>query len=140
MGEATAETVKEIEQVRERLTGELEDLQERLPAPVTLAKRVAGVAMGGGVGGTVFWFVVRRIRGRSTKKKTTSKRRKAEHVVVEFAVPDVNVRWLEDGRWRVYAVGGLGVWLALRLAELRAERRTAKALRRAAEAGALGRA
>lgn len=138
MGEATAQTVKEIEEVRERLTGELEDLQDRLPASVSAAKRVAGVAMGGGLGGTMFWFVVRRLRRR--KGSTAKRRAKADHMVVELAVPDIDIKAFEDGRWRIYAASGAGVWLVLRIAQIRAERRTAKALRLAAEAGAFGRA
>ena len=74
MGNSTAATLTEIEQTRNRLERDVAELAERLPAPAIWLKRLAGVAVGGGVGGSLFWFVAHRIRNRAKK----GKERKAE--------------------------------------------------------------
>lgn len=125
MGQSSTETVKEIEEVRERLDGNIRKLEERLPAPAIIAKRLAGVAVGGGVGGTVLMFAVRRMR--SSKEKRTA----TPALSVEL-IPD---RWMReltdavrDGRARRMAAGAGALWLAVRLAELRQLRRLNRAL------------
>ena len=116
MGENAAQTVKEIEQVRDRLDGEIRELEERLPR-AHLAKRVAGAAMVGG-SGTVFWWAVRRTRKRRTKKAESRTMRAVVQVV-----PD---RWAErvsdalnDGQWRRPAAYVAGAWAMFKLAEVR---------------------
>ena len=130
MGQRSVETVREIEETREKLEGKLLALEERIPA-LTPVKRVAGLAVGGGMGGTIFWFVVKRMRARKQKKQP--------------AVPPVNAvvnlvpeSWatkvgemMEDERAKQYAVVAFGVWTLLKLAEIRQLR----ALRRAQMAG-----
>ena len=121
MGESAAETVKEIEETRGRLESNLRELEDRLPAPAVLTKRLAGLAAGGGVGGTLFWFVVKRARKRSRKKKA-----KVEDTQVHAVVNVVPETWaekvstaLDDGRWKPYAAVAGGTWLVFRLLELR---------------------
>lgn len=60
MGETAAETMKEIDATRNRLDGELRQLEDRLPAAARLAKRAAGAAAGLGALGVVARFVLRR--------------------------------------------------------------------------------
>lgn len=67
MGESSAQTVKEIEETRERLDQEIRELEHRLPRPAVWTKRLIGVAVGGGVSGAAFWFAVRRMRNRKKK-------------------------------------------------------------------------
>ena len=55
--------MKEIEATRNRLDGELRQLEGRLPAAAKVAKRAAGAVAGVGVLGVVTRFVLRR-RGR----------------------------------------------------------------------------
>ena len=69
MGQSSAETVREIEEARGRLESDIRELEQRLPAPAVWAKRVAGLAVGGGLGGTAFWFAVKRLRNRGKNKK-----------------------------------------------------------------------
>ncbi len=125
MGETAAETVREIEETRERLDSELRELEERLPT-AKWAKRVAGLALGGGVGGTAFWMVVKRARRRKKQKE----KEEAEAVRLQAVVnvlPEKLARSVseafEDGRWKPWALAAGGVWLVLRLAELRQLRR-----------------
>lgn len=68
MGQTTAETVKEIEATRTRLDSEFRELEARLPAPAVWAKRLVGLAVGGGVVTTVLLATVKRMRsGRGQK-------------------------------------------------------------------------
>lgn len=124
MGESAAETVREIEQVRTRLDDQVHELEGRLPAPLTLVKRVAGVAAGGGFGGTMFWFAVRRLRNRRAAKADPRRatKDKAQVSVVEFALPRID----ESARPVLLAMGA--VWLVLRAAQLREARRTNRLL------------
>jgi phage-related tail protein len=63
MGETAAETMREIDATRNRLDGELRQLEGRLPAAAKVAKRAAGAVAGVGVLGVVTRFALRR-RGR----------------------------------------------------------------------------
>lgn len=125
MGQSAAETVKEIEEIRGRLTEELSELQERLPAPAVWAKRAVGVAVGGGLAGSAFWFLARRAR----------RRRRANGPRVEAVVQVLPERWaerlgeaIERGRWRGWVGAAAGAWLMLRLAEVRQLRRLNRSL------------
>ncbi len=69
MGETAAETMKEIEATRIRLDGELRELEGRLPAVATWAKRAAGVAVGGGALGVAARFALRRKRKRDGDRR-----------------------------------------------------------------------
>jgi hypothetical protein len=128
MGKSAAETVREIEETRERLDADIAELHDRLPAPAVWGKRLLGVAFGGGVAGSMFWFGVRRLRRRRNEEKA---RKQAVQAVVQV-VPE---RWaeavsgaMEDGRWKAWAGGLAGLWVLLRLAELRQMRRMNRVL------------
>src|SRR5439155_21092224 len=88
MGKSAAETVREIEETRERLDADITELQERLPAPAVWGKRLLGVVFGWGVAGSLFWFGVRRLRKRRKEEKA---RREAVQAVVQVG-PE---RWAE---------------------------------------------
>jgi hypothetical protein len=122
MGESAAETVKEIEEVRDDLDHKVRELESRLPVPAVWTKRIAGIALGGGAASTIFWFLVRRIRskrGEAAVKGPTS--------LVELSVPSL------DADLKPWLVGFAGAWLVLRFAQLREARRTNRLLvRRAA--------
>jgi hypothetical protein len=119
MGKSAAETVREIEATRERLDADMAELQDRLPAPALWGKRLLGMAFGGGLAGSMFWFGVRKLRKRRKEEKA---RQQAVQSVVHL-VPD---RWaeavsdaIEQGTWKGWAGGLAGLWVLLRLAELR---------------------
>ncbi|TMK83997.1 MAG: hypothetical protein E6G44_10965 [Actinobacteria bacterium] len=119
--------MREIELTRERLDSELTELQDRLPTPAQWGKRLLGVAFGGGVAGSMFWFGVRSLRKR--------KKRKAEQQRVQAVVQVVPDRWaeriseaLENGQWKQWMAAGAGIWLLLRMAELRQLRRVNRVL------------
>jgi hypothetical protein len=122
MGQSPAETVKEIEEVRERLTVDIAELQRRMPRPAVWGKRAIGVALGGGVAGTLFLFTMRRVRRR---------RRKSQMHTVVNVVPEDLTKALrdrfDDERVRRAAVAVAGLWLLFRLAELRQLRRLRQA-------------
>jgi hypothetical protein len=60
MGETAAETLREIDATRNRLDGELRQLEGRLPAAAKVAKRAAGALAGVGVLGMAMRFALRR--------------------------------------------------------------------------------
>lgn len=126
MGESAAQTVKEIEQVRDRLDGEIRELEERLP-PVHVAKKVAGGLLVGG-SGTVFWWVVRRARKRKRQKKTLAPSVEAVIQVVPDGVGKQLAKALEDGRWQKPAAYAAGAWAIVKITEVRQLRRMNKLL------------
>jgi hypothetical protein len=128
MGKSAAETVREIEETRERLDADISELQDRLPAPAVWGKRLLGVAFGGGVAGSVFWFGVRKLRKRRKEEKAS---KEAVRAVVQV-VPE---RWaeavsdaVEQGTWKAWAGAAAGAWALFRLAELRQLRRMNRTL------------
>jgi hypothetical protein len=122
MGESAAQTVKEIEETRERLDAELRELETRLPRPAVWTKRLLGVAVGGGVGATAFLFAVRRLRKRKKEKAPDTQVQAVINVLPERLAERISDA-LEDGRARQWAAAAAGVWVLLRLAELRQLRR-----------------
>jgi hypothetical protein len=126
MGKSSAETVREIEETRERLDAELQELEHRLPPPARWAKRILGVAVGGGVAGSLFWFGVRKARGR--KKKVDKDRAQAVVQVVPEAWAERVSDALDEGQWRMWLGAAAAVWLLVRLTELRQLRRMNRAL------------
>jgi hypothetical protein len=128
MGKNSAETVKEIEETRDKIESEIRVLEDRLPKPAAWTKRLVGVAVGGGVGGALFWFGVKRVRNRRKAKKQQPA---PVNAVINLLPDNLSERVssaLENGQAKnmVLAVGG--VWLALRIAELRQLRRMNRAL------------
>jgi hypothetical protein len=121
MGENAAETVKEIEDVRTDLETKVRVLERRLPAPAVWVKRAVGLAVGGGAGSTVFWFVVRRIRNKR-RKQAPAKRAANGATVIEFALPNVP----DEARPWIY--GAAAVWVVLRLSQVRETRKTNRLL------------
>jgi len=127
MGKSAAETVREIEDTRDRLESEIRELEGRLPRPALWGKRLIGVAVGGGVGGTLFWFGVRRVRKRRASKHQAAPVQAVIQVLPENVAGRVSEA-LENGRLRTWAIGIGAGWAVLRLAELRQLRRMNRAL------------
>ena len=118
MGQSAAATVREIEDIRDRLDAEMRELERRLPRPAVWAKRAAGVAVGGGVTGLVLMSVLRR---RKRKRRAAEPSRPVQPVVQ--VVPEGTAERLSAalavGRWKPWLAAGAGVWLGMRLLELR---------------------
>jgi hypothetical protein len=72
MGEAADRKVREIEQARDRLEGDLRELQGRMPAAARTGKRVvAGVAGSTVAAGVVRMLIHRRRKKRQEHDRTT---------------------------------------------------------------------
>jgi hypothetical protein len=124
MGQSSAATVREIEDIRDRLEVEMRELERRMPQPAVWAKRLVGVAVGGGLGAIVVTRLVKRARERRRLRRVAeSGPVRAVVQVVPEDVADRVAAALEDGRWKQWAAAGAGVWLAVRLLELRQMRR-----------------
>jgi hypothetical protein len=80
MGQTTAETVKEIEETRSRLDSEFRELEARLPAPALWAKRLVGIAVGGGVVTTLLLALVKRMRSSRERKELREIHRKLDRL------------------------------------------------------------
>ena len=126
MGESAAQTVREIEEVRDRLDGEIRELEGRLP-PVHVAKKVAGGLLVGG-SGTVFWWVLRRARKRKAQRKTMAPSVEAVIQVVPEGIGKQLAKALEDGRWQKPAAYAAGAWAIVKITEVRQLRRMNKLL------------
>jgi hypothetical protein len=127
MGESAAQTVREIEDTRGRLESEFRELEERLPTPAVWMKRLIGVAVGGGLGGTAFWFGVRRLRNRKRKKEAAQPVQAVFQVLPERWADTVS-KAVQSEQWKGWAMMIGGAWLLFRLAELRQMRRMNRAL------------
>lgn len=118
MGERSLETVREIEQTREKLEGKLLALEERMPA-LTPVKRVVGLAVGGGMGGTMFWFIVKRARSRKQKKQQAAQPVTAVINLVPENWATKFEEMMEGERTKQVAMGAFAVWALLKIAEIR---------------------
>src|SRR5206468_5254023 len=127
MGESAAQTVREIEETRDRLDAELRELEQRMPQPAVWAKRAVGFLVGGGTAATVGIMLLRR---RKKKKEEREQSRPVQAVIQ--VVPDRFAEHLSerlsDGRWQGYAAGAAALFVLFRLAELRQLRRMNRAL------------
>jgi len=137
VGTSTASTLSDIEATRARLERDIQALVDRMPAPAVWVKRLVGLALGGGVSGGVFWFVVHRLRNRARKRKE-AKAEAASEAAQGTLSPVIQVlpsRWSEgladlaaSDRWKAPVAILVGIWIMLRLAELRRLRALTKAL------------
>jgi hypothetical protein len=134
MGQSSAATVKEIEDIRNRIETNVQELERRMPAPAIWAKRAAGVAIGSGVGALLLRQAFKQAKKRRSKKKQAEQVLTAAapvSAVVQLIPDDVAERIgdaLEDGQWKQWAAAGLGVWVLLRLLEMRQLRKVNRAL------------
>jgi hypothetical protein len=130
MGQSSASTVREIEDIRSRLDTNMRELERRLPQPGVWAKRMAGVVVGGGAAALVTVALLKRTRGRKRAARARLEGHPAQAVVqvVPAPVADRIADALEAGRWKQWAAVAGGVWLAVRLIELRQLRRVNRAL------------
>jgi hypothetical protein len=131
MGQATAQTVRQIEDTRDRLEDEIRELEDRVPRPAVWAKRVVGVAVGGGVAGAATLFLLRRRK----KRKNVQKVRTVAVQPVQTVVRVLPERWekrvgkaVENDEWKGWVAMAGGAWLLFKLAELRSMRRMNRAL------------
>lgn len=119
MGQDAAETVKEIEEIRGRLSADIEELQDRMPAPAVWGKRAVGILVGGGVAASAAMFLLRRRRAKRRRQVPVQ-------AVVNLLPEDVARRVadkLEDEQVRRWLMIAGGAWLLFKLAELRQLRR-----------------
>jgi len=130
MGESSAATVREIEDIRGRLETNFQELERRMPAPAIWGKRLAGIAIGGGVGALILRQVLKRTaRSPMQKAKRAVKSAPPTQAVIQVVPEEVAGKVSrEDGRWKQWAAAGAGIWLALRLIELRQLRRLNRSL------------
>ena len=118
MGQSAAATVREIEDIRGRLDAEMRELERRLPQPAVWAKRAVGVAVGGGLTGMVLLAVVRRRRKKRREVRPIEIVRPVVNVVPEDAAERVSAA-VASGRWKPWVAAGVGVWVAVRVLEVR---------------------
>jgi hypothetical protein len=130
MGQSSASTVREIEDIRSRLDTNMRELERRMPQPGVWAKRMAGVVVGGGAAAVVTVALLKKSRDRKKAARARLEGRPAQAVVqlVPAPVAERIADALEDGRWKQWAAVAGGVWLAVRLIELRQLRRVNRAL------------
>ena len=124
MGEGSTETVKEIEDVRDRLGDQIQEFEGRLSGTPSTVKKAAGGAAGGLAALLLFRGVRRRMKRRRASKIEASIESAAE------LVPEKIREAVEDKDWKFWAGVAAGAIVLFRLAELKQLRRINKALRR----------
>jgi hypothetical protein len=126
MGESAAQTVREIEETRDRLDADLRELEQRMPQPAVWAKRAVGFLVGGGTAATVGLMLLRRRK----KKREREEARPVQAViqVLPERFGEQLQKSLSDGKWQAYAAGAAALFVLFRLAELRQLRRMNRAL------------
>ena len=127
MGQNAAQTVREIEETRDRLDADLRELESRLPSAAVWTKRAIGMVVGGGIGATAFLFAVRRLRKRKKEKVPQTQVQAVINVLPEGVAQSISDA-IEDGRWKQWAGFAVGAWALVRLAELRQLRKMNRAL------------
>lgn len=116
MGENSAQTVREIEQVRDRLDGEIRELEDRLPA-AHVTKRIAAAMLTGTTGTVTFW-AIRRVKQRRRRKKEPQAVRAVVQVLPDRVAKQMS-EMVEDGSWKRPAAYAAGAWAVMKLAEVR---------------------
>ena len=111
MGESSAATVKEIEEIRERLETNFEELERRMPAPAIWGKRLVGMAVGGGIGA----LVLRQVLKRAAKAPIEKAKNKAKAKVKETVAGPGPTTSGGGVPWKPLVAAGVGVWVALKL-------------------------
>ena len=119
MGQGAAQTVTEIEEIRGRLERNIGELQDRLPRPAAWAKKVIGIAVGGGIAGSAFWFLVRRARKGKAEPEPV-------RAVFQMVRPEEEERPSKD--WQPWVALGVAAWTVVKLAEIRQMRKQNKLL------------
>ena len=125
MGQSAAATVREIEGLRGRIETNLREIERRMPSPGVWAKRLVGVAVSGGVGA----FLLRQAVKRARPKRRTQQA--PAQAVVQLVPDEVSRRVagaVQSGAWKQWAGVAAGVWIVLRLVELRQLRRLNRSL------------
>lgn len=109
----------------------MRELERRVPQPAVWAKRLAGLAVGGGAAGVITLALLKRVRKRRAPTPGQRLQGHPAQAVVQVVPAPVAERLaeaLEDGRWKQWAAVAGGVWLAVRLIELRQMRRVNRVL------------
>jgi hypothetical protein len=68
VGQSSAETVREIEDIRGRIERDFQELERRIPQPGIWLKRMVGILVGGGAALIVLRAVLRRRSGKAAVK------------------------------------------------------------------------
>lgn len=121
MGESSSETVREIEDVRGRLEGEIQALEERLPKPPA-AKNLIGAAAGAGLAALTLKAMLKKGRRRKTSKIDEIKEQASD-------LPDQIRESLGDADWKPVAAAFGGLWVLFRLMEVRQLKRLNRAFK-----------
>jgi hypothetical protein len=123
MGQSSAATVKEIEDIRARLQTDMRELERRMPEPGVWRKRAAMV------GGAVLALGTLALIGRRrSRKKAAAALEESQRARVVQVVPGPEADRLAEaieggGSWKKWAVLAGGALLAVQLIELRQLRR-----------------
>lgn len=124
MGQSADQTVRQIEDTRDRLGTELRELEDRVSDRVSTGRR-AVVPIAGAVAATgAAWLVVRGLR----KRARASARKNVIRRIVPGRLGKSLSQTLENEPWKLWVTAAGGVWVTVRLAELRQLRRLNRTL------------
>ncbi|HEX2088509.1 MAG TPA: hypothetical protein VHI54_01050 [Actinomycetota bacterium] len=129
MGQSADQTVRHIEETRDRLGTELQEFEDRLRDRVSSGRRlalpIAGTVFAIGAAVLVARGVRRRAKARAAAQKFPAR---IMGRVLPGRVSTRRSKKSDDERWKLWAIAAGGVWTAVRLAELRQLRRLNRTL------------
>ncbi len=127
MGQSADQTVRQIEDTRDRIGTELREFEDRISDRAPTARRAVLPIAGAVVATGAALLVVRGVRRRA-KARAAARRFPARIIGRVLPGRIAKSKTFEDERWKLWAVAAGGVWTAVRLAELRQLRRLNRTL------------
>ncbi len=130
MGQSADQTVRQIEDTRERLGTELREFEDRLPDRLTTGRRALVPVAGAVVATGATWLAVRGVRRRAKARaaERTLPARVIRRIAAARVAKSITRTVDDDNRWKLWVTAAGGVWIAVRLAELRQLRRLNRTL------------
>ena len=127
MGQSTDQTVRAIDDTRDRLGEEIAELEGRVQQRAAASRRALIPVAGAVAAAGAAWLTVRTIRRRSKRTKRTLPVKVLGKVLPD-RVTDSIAETLESDGWKLGLAAAGGIWVLVRMAELRQLRRLNRTL------------
>ncbi|HEX8099958.1 MAG TPA: hypothetical protein VF660_07130 [Actinomycetota bacterium] len=128
MGQSTDQTVRAIEDTRERLGEEIAEFEGRVQQRAATSRRALIPVAGAVAAAGAAWLTVRTIRRRAARKTKPTLPAKVLGTVLPERITESISETLENDGWKLGLAAAGGIWVLVRMAELRQLRRLNRTL------------